>query len=55
MRMLKNEDVGVVEKALKAIGNIGDKRAEEALLHFAVKGNNRMKFLAIRALGEMDV
>ena len=55
MRMLQNEDAGVVEMAIKAIGNIGDKRAEEALLHFVVKGNNRMKFLALRALGEMDV
>ncbi|MFQ5465206.1 MAG: HEAT repeat domain-containing protein [Thermodesulfobacteriota bacterium] len=54
MQALKNKDAGVIERALEVIGKIGDKRAEEAMLYFAVKGNRRMRELAIKALGEMD-
>ncbi|MBI5642524.1 MAG: HEAT repeat domain-containing protein [Deltaproteobacteria bacterium] len=54
MQVLKNTDSGVVEKALDAIGRLGDKRAEEAMVYFAVKGNVRMRSIAIKALGEMD-
>ena len=54
MGTLKNPDSGVVERALEAISRLGDKRAEEAMFHFAEKGNCRMRSLAIKALGEMD-
>ena len=54
MGALRNPDPGVVERSLEAISRLGDKRAEEAMLHFAVKGNSRMRSLAIKALGEMD-
>lgn len=54
MLALKHEDTGVVERALDAVGGIGDKRAEEAMLYFAVKGNPRMRGLALKALGTMD-
>ncbi|MBI5587781.1 MAG: HEAT repeat domain-containing protein [Deltaproteobacteria bacterium] len=54
MQALKHADRGVVERAIEAVGNIGDKRSEEAMVYFAVKGNPRMKGLAIKALGEMD-
>ncbi|MFQ5736586.1 MAG: HEAT repeat domain-containing protein [Thermodesulfobacteriota bacterium] len=54
MGALRNPDTGVVERALEAISRLGDKRAEEAMIHFAVKGNGRMRGLAIKALGEMD-
>lgn len=54
MQALKNADAGVVEKAIEAVGRIGDKRAEEAMVYFAVKGNNRMRANALRALGLME-
>jgi len=54
MQMLKDTDAGVVERAIDAIGKIGDKRTEEAMIHFASKGNEKMRALAIKALGEMD-
>ncbi len=54
MPLLKNPDAGVVEKALEAVARTGDRRAEEAMIYFTVKGNARMKAIAIRALGEMD-
>lgn len=54
MKALKNADPGVVEKALEAIARIGDKRAEEAMFYFAAKGNEKMRALAIKALGMMD-
>ncbi|MBI5455031.1 MAG: HEAT repeat domain-containing protein [Deltaproteobacteria bacterium] len=54
MQALKNPDIGVVERALDCIGRLGDKRAEEAMAFFAVKGNRKLKSIAIKALGEMD-
>jgi len=54
MRVLKHTDTGVVERAIEAVANIGDKRSEEAMIYFAVKGNARMRGLAMKALGEMD-
>lgn len=54
MQMLKHKDTGVVERALEVIACIGDKRAEEAMVYFAAKGNKKMKATALRALGEMD-
>jgi HEAT repeat protein len=54
MQTLKHTDPGVVERAIEVVGNIGDKRSEEAMVYFAVKGNPRMKALAVKALGEMD-
>lgn len=54
MKVLKHADPGVVERAIEAVGNIGDKRSEEAMIYFAVKGNQRMRGLAMKALGEMD-
>ncbi|MBI5887722.1 MAG: HEAT repeat domain-containing protein [Deltaproteobacteria bacterium] len=54
MPLLKNPDAGVVEKALEAVASTGDKRAEEAMIYFTVKGNPKMKAIALRALGEMD-
>ncbi|MBI5235467.1 MAG: HEAT repeat domain-containing protein [Deltaproteobacteria bacterium] len=55
MQVLKNQDSGVVERAVELAGRIGDKRTEEAMLYFAVKGNHKMRLAAIKALGEMDV
>lgn len=55
MQMLKHQDPGVVERAIEGIGKIGDKRSEDAMLYFAQKGNPKMKGLALKALGEMDV
>lgn len=54
MHLLKNTDSGVTERAIDVIARIGDKRSEEAMLHFAVKGNPKMRVIAIKALGEMD-
>lgn len=54
MKVLKHPDPGVVERAIEVVGNIGDKRSEEAMIYFAVKGNQRMRGLAMKALGEMD-
>lgn len=54
MKVLKHPDPGVVERAIEAVGNIGDKRSEEAMIYFAVKGNQKMRGLAMKALGEMD-
>ena len=54
MKALKNPDAGVVEKAIEAIGRYGDKRTEEAMLHFAVSGNEKMRSLALKALGTME-
>ncbi|MBI5493285.1 MAG: HEAT repeat domain-containing protein [Deltaproteobacteria bacterium] len=54
MQVLKSPDSGVVERALEVISRLGDKRAEEAMIYFAVRGNSRMKGLAIKALGEME-
>jgi len=55
MHLLKNPDPGVTERAIDVIARIGDKRAEEAMLHFAVKGNPKMRAIAVKALGEMDM
>ncbi|MBI5560157.1 MAG: HEAT repeat domain-containing protein [Deltaproteobacteria bacterium] len=54
MQMLKSKDPGVIENTLDVIGRIGDKRTEEAMLYFAVKGNAAMRASAIRALGMME-
>jgi hypothetical protein len=54
MKAMKHTDPGVVERAIEAVCNIGDKRSEEAMIYFAVKGNQRMRGLAMKALGEMD-
>jgi len=43
-----------VERALEAVSRFGDKRAEEALVYFASKGNAKMKGIALRGLGIMD-
>ncbi|MBI5599699.1 MAG: HEAT repeat domain-containing protein [Deltaproteobacteria bacterium] len=55
LQMLKSKDAGVIENALLVISRVGDKRAEEAMIYFAVKGNARMKAVAMKALGMMDV
>lgn len=55
MQMLKHKDSGVVERALEAAAAIGDKRAEEALVYFAAKGNPVMKVIALKGLGSMDI
>lgn len=54
MKALKNSDSGVVEKAIEAVGRIGDKRCEDAMCYFAEKGNDNMRSLAIKAIGDMD-
>ena len=54
MQMLRSKDHGVVERALDVIGRSGDKRAENAMIYFAVKGNRTMRMLAIKALGVME-
>jgi len=54
MQALRSPDQGVVERALEVICQYGDKRSEEAMLFFAVKGNSKMRFLAIKALAVMD-
>lgn len=55
MQMLKHQDQGVVERALEAVARVGDKRAEDALLYFAAKGNPKMREIALKGLGAMDV
>ncbi|MEE9614891.1 MAG: HEAT repeat domain-containing protein [Thermodesulfobacteriota bacterium] len=54
MQMLKSKDAGVVERAIDVVGRSGDKRAEEAMAYFAVKGNLDMRCLAIKSLGVME-
>ncbi|GMR04264.1 MAG: hypothetical protein BMS9Abin23_0155 [Thermodesulfobacteriota bacterium] len=54
MHALKSEDKGVVEKALEVIARIGDKSAEDAMIYFSVKGNRKMRAIAVNALGVMD-
>lgn len=54
MQALKSPDQGVVERAIEAVCQYGDKRSEEAMLFFAVKGNSKMRSLAIKALAVMD-
>lgn len=54
MQMLKSKDPGVVERAIDAVSRSGDKRAEQAMLYFAVKGNTKMRYRAINALGVME-
>ncbi len=54
MQMLKSKDQGVVERAIEVVGRSGDKRAEQAMLYFSVKGNINMRYRAIRALGVME-
>lgn len=54
IKAMTNKDPGVIERALELAGRIGDKRAEGAMLHFAEKGNTKMRCIAIKALGEMD-
>lgn len=54
MHLLKNPDSGVIERAIDVIARIGDKRSEDAMLHFAMKGNPKMRNIAVKALGEMD-
>ena len=55
MSKLKSPDMGVVERAISAIGRTGDKRAEEAMLYYAVKGTSPIKAAALKALGMMEV
>ena len=55
MQMLKHQDTGVVERALQAVAAIGDKRAEDAFIYFAAKGNPTMKAIALKGLGSMDI
>jgi len=54
VQALKHQDSGVVERALEAVARFGDKRAEEALVYFASKGNPKMKSIALKGLGVMD-
>lgn len=54
MQALKSPDQGVVERAIEAVCKYGDKRSEEAMLYFAIKGNSKMRSLAIKALAVMD-
>lgn len=54
MGKLKSPDMGIVERAISAIGRTGDKRAEEAMLYYAIKGTSPIKSAAIRALGMME-
>lgn len=54
MSKLKSSDMGVVERAINAIGRTGDKRAEEAMLYYAVKGTAPIKAAALKALGMME-
>ncbi len=51
---LKSDDPGVVERAIKLIAQLGDSRAEQAILYFSVKGTGPARELAIRALGVME-
>ena len=56
MQLLKtSKDPGVLERALDAIGRTGDKRAEDAMSYFAVKGNFNMRCISLRSLGYMEV
>ncbi|HZX35921.1 MAG TPA: HEAT repeat domain-containing protein [Thermodesulfobacteriota bacterium] len=56
MQLLKtSKDPGVIERVLDAIGRTGDKRAEEAMSYFAVKGNFNMRCISLRSLGYMEV
>ena len=54
MQVLKSKDQGVIEMALEVIGKSGDKKAEQAMIYFAVKGNVKMRSLALDALGIME-
>jgi HEAT repeat protein len=54
MQMLKSKDLGVVERAIEMVGRSGDKRAEQAMLYFSVKGNINMRCRAIKALGVLE-
>ena len=54
IQMLKNKDAGVIENALGVIAGMGDKRAEDAMMYFAVKGNPAMRVAAMKALGMME-
>ena len=54
MQMLQSKDHGVIERALEVLGRMGDKKAEEAMLYFANKGNTMMRCYALRALGTME-
>ncbi len=54
MHMLKSRDAGVVERAIEFIGRSGDRRAEEAMVYFAIKGNLSMRYRALKALGVME-
>lgn len=51
---LKSQDTGVIERAIRLIARLGDKKAEQAMLYFSVKGSPQVKELAIRALGMME-
>jgi hypothetical protein len=54
MQKLKSKDPGVVERAIDAVSRSGDKRVEQAMLYFSVKGNTNMRYRAIKALGVME-
>jgi HEAT repeat protein len=54
MQKLKSKDEGVVERAIKVVGRSGDKRAEQAMIYFSLKGNANMRYNAIKALGVME-
>ena len=54
IHMLKSKDPGVIERALEVLASFADKRAEEAMMFFAAKGNSTMKCAAVRALGMME-
>lgn len=54
MQVLKSKDPGVIEMALAVIGKSGDKKSEQAMIYFAVKGNVKMRSLALKGLGIME-
>ncbi len=54
LQTLKSKDHGVIEISLEVIGKSGDKKAEQAMIYFAVKGNVKMRSLALEALGIME-
>jgi len=55
MQKLKSKDLGVIERAIDIISRLGDKRTEEAMVYYAIKGNTNVRALAIKALGMMEV
>ncbi len=51
---LKSKDPGVIERAIRLIARIGDKKAEQAMIYFSMKGTTVIRELAIKALGMME-